>query len=277
MDMYFTRVFNPVWTYPDGFTWIRALSDESLFGCHAALTPTWNETAYFADYVLPMGLASERHDLNSYETHSGVWIAFRQPVLREAARRMGRSVQFTYEVNPGEVWEEDEFWIELSWRIDPDGSLGIRKHFESPYRKGEKINIDEYYQYIFEHTKGLPEVAAKEGLSPLDYMKKYGAFEIESSAYLLNEERIAEDALKDTMIDPTEGTILKNGKTIGVSVDGVAYKGFPTPSGKNEFFSQTMVDWKWPEYAIPGYIKSHVHEEQMDREKGEYPLVPTFR
>ena len=35
-----------------------------------------------------MGHASERHDLVSYETHSGMWIAFRQPVLREAARRI---------------------------------------------------------------------------------------------------------------------------------------------------------------------------------------------
>jgi anaerobic selenocysteine-containing dehydrogenase len=38
-----------------------------------------------------------------------------------------------------------------------------------------------------------------------------------------------------------------------------------------------MVDWKWPEYAIPTYIKSHIHEENMDRSKGDYPLVPTFR
>jgi hypothetical protein len=49
--------------------------------------------------------------------------------------------------------------------MDPDGSLGIRKHFESPYRPGEKITVDEYYQYVFEHTKGLPEAAAKEGLT----------------------------------------------------------------------------------------------------------------
>lgn len=277
MDTYFSRVFNPVWTYPDGFMWMEAFKDESLFGCHVALTPTWSETAYFADYVLPMGLASERHDLNSYETHSGVWIAFRQPVLREAARRMGKDFTFTYEVNPGEVWEEDEFWIELSWRIDPDGSLGIKKHFESPYRKGEKITIDEYYQYIFEHTKGLPETAAKEGLSALDYMRRYGAFVVEENSYLKNEQLLKPEQLDGANIDKETGTIAKNGKTIGVMVDGKAMVGFPTPSGKNEFFSQTMIDWKWPEYAIPTYLKSHIHEEEMDRSKGDYPLVPTFR
>ena len=277
LDTYFTRVFNPVWTYPDGFSWIEALSDEEKIGMHIALTPTWNETAYFADYVLPMGLASERHDLNSYETHSAVWIAFRQPVLREVARREGKDVTFTYEVNPGEVWEEDESWIELSWRIDPDGSLGIRDHFKSPYRKDEKINIDEYYQYIFEHTDGLPEKAAEHGLTPLDYMKKFGAFTVESSAYQKNLKTLSDQDMEGAEVDAKTRTIYKNGQSIGVELDGENYVGFPTPSRKQEFFSQTMIDWKWPEYAIPTYIKSHIHEENMDRSKGDFPLVPTFR
>lgn len=277
MDVYFSRVFNPVWTYPDGFVWMDAYSDENLFGLHCALTPTWNETAYFADYVLPMGLASERHDLNSYETHSGVWIAFRQPVLREAARRMGKEVRYTYEVNPGEVWEEDEFWIELSWRIDPDGSLGIRKHFISPYRLGEKISIDEYYQYIFDHTKGLPETAAKEGMTPLEYMRKYGAFVVEKTSYSKHLRELTKEEMEGAKVDPATQIITKNGKAIGIMHQGKAVEGFPTPSRKNELYSQTMVDWKWPEYTIPTYIKSHIHESEIDREKGEYPLIPTFR
>ncbi len=277
MDVYFTRVFNPVWTYPDGFTWMEALSDEKMMGMHIALTPTWNETAYYADYVLPMGHSGERHDLISYETHSGMWMAFRQPVLREAKRRLGQPVEFTYEANPGEVWEEDEFWIELSWRIDPDGSLGIRKHFISPYREGEKITIDEYYRYIFEHTAGLPEKAASEGLSPLDYMRKYGVFEVEKTSYLKNLKTLSETELNGANIDKKTGLITKDGKSIGVMVDGKPCVGFPTPSRKQEFYSQTLVDWGWPEYKIPTYIKSHIHEETMDRDKGDFPLVPTFR
>jgi len=276
LSVYFTRVFNPVWTFPDGFTWIEALSDESKIGLHAALTPTWNETAFFADYVLPMGHASERHDLISYETHSGLWIGFRQPVVREALRRQGKPVNFTYEANPGEVWEEDEFWIELSWRIDPDGSLGIKEHFISPYRKGEKIRIDEYYRHIFENTTGLPEKASKEGLTPLDYMRKYGAFEVETTSYNKHLAKLSNEELESTKVDDTN-TIIKDGKGIGVMVDGTACSGFPTPSRKQEFYSQTIVDWGWPEYRIPVYIKSHIHEEKMDREKGEFPLLPTFR
>src|SRR4051794_7744173 len=243
LQVYFTRVFNPVWTYPDGFTWIESLSDESKVGMHIALTPTWNETAYFADYVLPMGHASERHDLTSYETHSGMWVSFRQPVLREAARRQGRETTYTYETNPGEVWEEDEFWFELSWRVDPDGSLGIRKHFESPYRPGEKISIDEYYRYIFENTKGLPETAAKEGLTPLDYMRKYGAFEVEKAVYEKHMDLAAEEQLADAEINGELGEVNKNGKTIAVIVDGKARVGFNTPSRRQELFSKTTVDW----------------------------------
>ncbi len=120
----FTRVLNPIWTFPDGYSWLRALRDEDEVGLHGALTPTWSETAWWADYVLPMGHGPERHDTHSYETHAGRWLGFRQPVQRVAMERMGTRGQFTYEANPGEVWEEGEFWIELSWRADPDGSLG---------------------------------------------------------------------------------------------------------------------------------------------------------
>lgn len=277
LQVYFTRVFNPVWTYPDGFSWIEVLLDEEKIGLHVALTPTWNETAYFADYVLPMGLASERHDLVSYETHSGLWIGYRQPVLREALKRMGKEVKFTYEANPGEVWEEDEFWFELSWRID-DGSLGIRKYFMSPYREGEKITIDEYYQYIFENEiKGLPEKARQEGLDPHEYMKKYGAFELEKHCYELHMQPLSETELHGAEIIEETGDVIKNGKIIGVLVDGIARQGFPTPSRRQEFFSQTLKDWGWGEYAFPIYIKSHIHPEKLDKSKDEVVLVATFR
>jgi anaerobic selenocysteine-containing dehydrogenase len=275
LAVYFTRVFNPVWTYPDGFTWIEALSDEEKIGMHVALTPTWNETAYFADYVLPMGHSSERHDLTSYETHSGMWISFRQPVLREAARKMGKEVKFTYETNPGEVWEEDEFWFELSWRIDPDGSLGIRKHFVSPYRAGEKITIEEYYRYIFENTKGLPEKAAEENLTPLDYMRKYGAFEVEQAVYNQHLNPLSETDLEGAETDKETGNVVKNGKIIGVVIDGKARVGFNSPSRKQEFYSATTRDWGWSEYAVPTYVKSHIHPESLG--ENEIVLVPTFR
>ncbi|MCO5295462.1 MAG: molybdopterin-dependent oxidoreductase [Fimbriimonadaceae bacterium] len=242
LDVYFTRVYNPVWTNPDGLMWEKMLRDESKVGLHAALTPVWSETAQYADYVLPMGNGAERHDLMSQETHASKWIGFRQPVLRVARERMGETIAFTYQANPGEVWEEAEFWIELSWRVDPDGSLGIRKHYESPYRPGEKVTLKEYYSWIFENSvPGLPEAAASEGLSPYGYMSKYGAFEVKKDAY----------------------------HDYG--------HGFKTPSGKLELYSPTMKEWGWEEQAMPGYVRTHVHRGDQKPGEFEFVLVPTFR
>ena len=279
---YFTRVYNPVWTNPDGMSWIETLTDESKIQRHACLTPIWSETAWFADFILPMGLASERHDLMSQETHAARWIGFRQPVLRVMQEKQGKHFNFTYEAHRaaglGEVWEEDEFWIELSWRIDPDGALGIRKYFESPYQSGQKLTVAEYYRWIFEHSvPGLPEAAATEGLEPLAYMRKYGAFLVEDGVYRAHEQRLPEAQLEGAAIDAQTGLVTRDGTTIGVEIDGIVHTGFPTPSRRLEFFSKTLKEWKWPEYAIPSYIRSHVHRDDIDISNGEMLLLPTFR
>ena len=253
VDVYFTRVYNPLWINPDGFMWMKALQNEEKIKCHVALTPTWNESAWFADYVLPMGHAGERHDVMSVETHSGQWIGFRQPVRRVAMERAGKTIERTWEANPGEVWEESEWWIDLSVRLDPDGSLGIRKHFESPYRPGEIITVHEYFRWIFENSvPGLPEAAEAEGLTPLKYMQKYGAFEVSHDRYQPFAEPVGDDG---------------------------AVRGFGTPSGKLEFFSPTLDAWGWKEqeYAVPWPLPSHVAPEAIDRAGGEMLLLPNFR
>ena len=51
--------------------------------------------------------------------------------------------------------------------------------------------------------------------------------------------------------------------------------GFPTPSGRLEFWSSTLAAWGWPEHALPGYIKSHVHPATWRR--GQLVLLSTFR
>jgi len=296
VDTYFTRVYNPVWTNPDGFSWIEVLQDENLIGCYVALTPTWNETAYFADYVLPMGHGSERHDIHSYETHDSQWLGFRQPVLRAARERLGEQITDTRAVNPGEVWEENEFWLELTWRIDADGKLGIRKFAESARRPGERLSVDEYYAYIFENSvPGLPERAAAEGLTPLQFMRRYGAFEISKKIGALYEQEVNADELEDFNVDrfgraytrtpkpastnivpiPTIDADAEGRRFVGVRVDGRIVRGFPTPSGRLEFYSKTLADWGWHEYAIPAYIKSHVHPDNLNPD--QTVLISTFR
>ena len=296
LAVYFTRVYNPVWTNPDGFSWIDVLTDENLVGLHVALTPTWSETAYFADYVLPTGHASERHDVHSYETHDAQWIGFRQPVLRALRERQGQPVHDTRAVNPGEVWEENEFWIELTWRIDPDGALGIRQYVESREHPGQKLGIEEYYAWMFAHSvPGLPERAAAEGLSPIAFMRRYGAFEVARGLGAQHEEPVPAEELQDPAEDrfgrvftrapkplpvnlvpvPTPDPDAQGRRPVGVRVDDRVLRGFPTPSGRLEFFSRTLVEWGWPELALPTYVKSHVHPDHL--EPGQIPLIPTFR
>jgi anaerobic selenocysteine-containing dehydrogenase len=222
-----------------------------------------------------MGHAGERHDLTSQETHGGQWIGFRQPVRRVAMERAGKRVRFTYEANPGEVWEEAEWWVELSGRMDPDGSLGIRKWFESPYRPGELVTQDEYWGWIFENSvPGLPAAAAKEGLAPLAYMRKYGAFEVRAGVA-----RPFEGTVASTSTDASERALDASGAVIGAVVDGVARAGFNTPSRRLELASRSLVDWGWDslEYAIPWPLPSHVAPTAIDRSKGEMILLPNFR
>ena len=59
---------------------------------------------------------------------------------------------------------------------------------------GRKLTVHDYYRWIFENAvPGLPEAAAKENLTPLEYMRRYGAFLIESDVH-------------DLQSKPTEGS-----------------------------------------------------------------------
>jgi len=150
----------------------------------------------------------------SQESYAGKWIVFRQPGNRVLRERAGEKFDYTYQANPGEVWEEDEFWINLSWAIDPDGSMGIRQYFESPYRPGEKLTVDDYYGWIFDNSvPGLPETAKKEGLTPLEYMRKYGAFEVTRDVYKQNEKQLSAADLADAKVEPN-GRITKQGSVL---------------------------------------------------------------
>ncbi|MFM7144749.1 MAG: molybdopterin dinucleotide binding domain-containing protein, partial [Actinomycetales bacterium] len=290
LEVYFSRVYNPVWTNPDGFSWIEALSNESLVGCHVAMTPTWNETAIWADYVLPFGHSTERHDTHSYEQYAGRWLGFRQPVMRVAMEKMGEKISDTRDTNPGEVWEENEFWFELSWRIDPDGSLGIRQFFEAPGRPGERMTVDDYYGYVFDNNvPGLPDKAANEGLTPMEYMRKYGAVEIANGLYRQDERRLTEaeragaepdenGVLRKPITPETQKPLVGEAGAVGIRMeDGTEVAGWLTPSRKLELFSPSMAEFGWRDLATPCSIESHVHHRTLNPEQGEMALVPTFR
>jgi hypothetical protein len=138
---------------------------------------------------------------------------------------------------------------------------------------------------------------AAEGLTPLAYMKKYGAFELRSGALAGYAQPVAEADLAEAEVDAKGGIVYtraparpgpnitplpafpgdERGRPVGLKVGDRLVRGFDTPSRKLEFWSPTLADWGWPEVAIPTYIKSHVHRDRIDTAHGEFVLIPTFR
>ena len=255
LDVYFTRVYNPLWTNPDGFSWMEVLQDKDKIGLHVALTPTWSETAWFADYILPMGLGTERHDTMSQETHAGQWLGFRQPVLRVAREKRGETVTATHEANPGEVWEEAEFWIALSWKIDPDGSLGIRKFFESPVPPRRADHDGRVLRLDVRELGARPARGRGEGEpdAARSTCGKYGVFKVVGQGLQPKAAR----ASRSTRDRPSV-----------VRSTACRCAGFNTPSRKLEFYSPTLAEWGWPEHAIPRYVPGHVHWRDLEARRG---------
>jgi anaerobic selenocysteine-containing dehydrogenase len=186
--------------------------------------------------------------------------------------------------------------MELTWRIDQDGSLGIRQFVESKKNPGTRLSVDEYYEWIFENSvPGLPERAAGENLTPLKFMRRYGAFEVKRRVGALYDEAVGDDELEDIHEDALGRVFTRTSKPaspnivpvpspdgdelgrrfVGVRVGNEIKRGFPTPSGRLEFYSRTLADWGWSEFAIPTYLKGHVHPDNL--EEDQTVLISTFR
>ena len=319
LKVWISKIYNPVWINPDGFRWIEVLRDENKMELTVNLSPTWSETNWFVDYILPVGLAGERHDNQSAESKPERWTAFRQPVLRVALQKMGwkpkvpwrATLEAHKKAGLGEVWEENEFWINLAWAIDPDGKLGIRKYWESKKNPGQPVTIEEWYDAAFGTLPNLRKVCEKLGVTPYEYMRDRGAWTEETNVYNVMEREVPYDPVKKAIkvkgkwiplskceIDPDTGAVyLKHHgadkyhserHTIAVKKDGKFLVGFHTPTGHLEYYSKTFVEWGWPEYAIPIYPKdeedrrklvhilTHVHHSYMTEENA-FALNPVFR
>jgi hypothetical protein len=113
----------------------------------------------------------------------------------------------------------------------------------------------------------------KQGLTPLEYMKRHGAFLVEDQVY----EGHGKEVKVDGVPDEGDAVLRKDGKVVAPIVQGKARAGFPTRSKRLELHNLLLEEWGWGEHAFAHYTESHVDEKHPDRSKGECVLVSTFR
>jgi hypothetical protein len=287
LDTYFSRVYNPIWTNPDGFSWLEALKDPDKVGCHVALTPTWSETAWFADYVLPMGVGAERHDLASFETHAGAGSgsASRSCAATRRSRARGRPRARTHEFNPGEVWEENEFWIDLSWRSTPTVRSASASG-SSRRRAGQADLGRRVLRHLFAtRCPAWPRPPPRQGQTPLEYMRERRGLRsarrhdhpVRAPA---RRGRSSTGAPRATTACTASPAPRRPGTAIPTRLDGTCRPrrrlarrrgrrrgqgGLPhAVEEARAVLRPTLADWGWPEYATPTWIPSHVHWEDLD-------------
>jgi anaerobic selenocysteine-containing dehydrogenase len=292
LAVWIPRMYNPVWINPDGFRWIEALKREDKIEMSFNLSPTWSETNWYCDFILPTGLAGERHDQHSEATKPARWFSFRNPALRVALEKMGwkpknparATLEAHINAGLGEVWEEVEFWANIMVEyVDPDGSLGVRKYWASKEDPSRAVTIAEWYQAAFDNLPNLKK-AAKAAYPNSVYpnyemMRDRGTWLEEDNIYKPQERELKKvdgvyiahgHEYPENQVEKDEfGTLLVDDhtfggkKAIGVEIDGKITQGFHTLSGKLEFYSQWFKEWKWPEYAIPIYPKTKEERKKM--------------
>jgi anaerobic selenocysteine-containing dehydrogenase len=295
LAVWIPRMYNPVWINPDGFRWLETIKDESKMELTFNLSPTWSETNWHVDYILPVGLAGERHDQHSEATMPARWTSFRQPVMRVALEKSGwkpknpnrATLEAHIKAGLGEVWEENEFWFDMCVNyIDPTGKLGIRKMWQSKKDPSRPVTIAEWYDAAF--GDNLPNLKAtatadaryKTAEFPVyEYMRDHGAWMEENKIYSAQERELKEDThnyiahghkydKREVITDKRTGvmSVEHHGKktSIGIEIDGKKMEGFATMDKKLDFFCEWLADdWKWPEYAIPFYPRTPEEKKRM--------------
>ena len=117
-----------------------------------------------------------------------------------------------------------------------------------------------------ESVPGLPAAAAKEGLAPLAYMRKYGAFLIEEVSYGSHEKRFRRDGPEGRGDRSHEQGIItqRRDRDRGRDRWPSPASAFPRRRASSNLFADPE-EWKWPEQSSSDYIKSHVHPDNIDR------------
>ena len=165
LDVYFTRVYNPLWTNPDGFSWMEMLQDKRQ-----------DRPARRADADLERDRVvcrlhpadGPRHRAPRHDEPGDA----RRPVARlppagaarraREARRDASTATLRSRIR-ARCGRRASSGSRSPGRSIPTARSASASSSSRPYRPGEQITMDEYYGWMFENSvPGLPEAAAQE-------------------------------------------------------------------------------------------------------------------
>lgn len=207
IQLYMTYNLDSPMTWPEMNVTRNVLLDEDKIGFHVCINPFLNETASFADMVLPWATYMERWDVDARGAYNlKPYLSMRRPMIKSL----------------GEAKDIREIFAEIAHRVGPEMAQW--------YPDGTDIE-----SYMTKHTKDVPYDKTKYK-SAMDFLEQEGAYEDpEQKPYF---EPYMEPLSADEMIgsetDADTGIIMKDGLGIGIMHKGKPVVGFKTPSRKLE-------------------------------------------
>lgn len=214
IQVYMTYNLDSPLTWPEMDVTDNVMLDEDKIGFHVCINPFFNETASYADIVLPWATYMERWDVDARGSYNlKPYLSMRRPMVEPL----------------GEAKDIREIFPELARRIGG----GMEQAWFA--RHGVE-------EYMAEWTKNVP-FDEKKYKNPMEMLADVGAFEDagEPAYYAPYLKPLTEEQMKGAVVDPKTGIITKDGKGIGVMHRGKPVVGFKTPSRRFEVRSDFLV------------------------------------
>ena len=255
VSVWMTFYDNPAYTYPSSHVWAEFLKDESLVPFFSSFSPFMSETTELADLIIPDVTYLERHDPESMPSGLYPCMSIRQPVVKP----LGGTQEFRQTL------------IDVIHKVDPDGSLGIRKYFAFN-------SVEEWMRAHFDEIPGLKEEGGYSFLKKKGVWPIYGKVDPNTAKivdrngnevepdYGLHEKQLSAADMAGAEVDD-KGTIRKDGKAIGVQINGRNYVGFGTPSKKIELYKESFKKY--------GFNPLPVYKRLPSRDRKDNELVLT--
>ncbi|HEX5050505.1 MAG TPA: molybdopterin-dependent oxidoreductase [Planctomycetota bacterium] len=254
IQVYMTYNLDSPMTWPEMNVTRNVLLDEQKIGFHVCINPFLNETASFADMVLPWTTFMERWDVDARGAYNlKPYLGLRQPMVAPL----------------GEAKDVREIFAELAVRIG--GGM------EQWYPEGTDVRA-----YVEKWLANVP-TAGTSYATPMSRLQGDGAFEDpgEKPYYEPHLVPLSAVELEGSATDPATGIITKDGKGIGIVHRGKPVVGFKTPSRKLEVRTQFVAKLGRNEdvTALAALANSKGKNRAAHHKGHEYelPEMPTYK